>query len=81
MVAPTTGSASPPSIADQGQGTVFGKRQSGMTDLKIADILTDFDVLEIARNEAFTGGADPELDASPTYLRGRGHDGDAVPGS
>lgn len=50
----------------RGQGTVFGKRQSGMTDLKIADILTDFDVLEIARNEAFAlVGADPELERYP----------------
>ena len=37
----------------RGQGTVFGMRQSGMTDLRIADILRDFDLLEVARREAF----------------------------
>src|SRR5690606_31005387 len=47
----------------RGQGTVFGKRQSGMADLKIRDILTDCDILEIARNEAFAlVDADPQLE-------------------
>ena len=50
----------------RGQGTVFGHRQSGMTDLKIADLLTDYDILETARNEAFAlVDADPELDRFP----------------
>lgn len=50
----------------RGQGTVFGKRQSGMADLKIADILTDYDILEIARNEAFAlVDADPQLEGLP----------------
>ena len=36
----------------RGQGTVFGARQSGMTDLKLADILRDLDALVTARREA-----------------------------
>jgi ATP-dependent DNA helicase RecG len=37
----------------RGQGTVFGARQSGMTDLKLADILRDYETLRTARREAF----------------------------
>jgi ATP-dependent DNA helicase RecG len=52
----------------RGQGTVFGVRQSGMADLRLADILRDFEELVSARREAFalvdqdpTLGAHPEL--------------------
>ncbi len=37
----------------RGQGTVFGTRQSGVKDLRLADILTDFDLLVAARRDAF----------------------------
>lgn len=37
----------------RGQGTVFGARQAGMPDLRMADILEDFDTLVSARREAF----------------------------
>jgi ATP-dependent DNA helicase RecG len=50
----------------RGQGTVFGSRQSGMADLKLADILADFDTLVEARREAFALiDDDPELEAHP----------------
>lgn len=50
----------------RGQGTVFGMRQSGMTDLKLADILRDVRLLEIARREAFAlVEVDPDLDDHP----------------
>ncbi len=50
----------------RGQGTVFGARQSGMGDLRIADIVKDFDELTQARTEAFALVADdPELARHP----------------
>lgn len=46
----------------RGQGTVFDTRQSGMADLKLADILRDTDLLIAARREAFDlVGRDPQL--------------------
>lgn len=50
----------------RGQGTVFGTRQSGVKDLKIADILEDFDLLVAARRDAFgLVDSDPELRDHP----------------
>jgi ATP-dependent DNA helicase RecG len=50
----------------RGQGTVFGARQAGLTDLKLADILEDFEILTTARREAFAlVAADPELTDHP----------------
>lgn len=50
----------------RGQGTVFGVRQSGIADLKLADILRDFDELIAARREAFAlVDQDPTLEAHP----------------
>ena len=47
-------------------GTVFGERQSGVSDLKVANILRDVKVLEAARKEAFAlVEGDPRLDAHP----------------
>jgi ATP-dependent DNA helicase RecG len=46
----------------RGQGTVFGARQSGLTDLRLADLLRDVDALVAARREAFDlVRRDPEL--------------------
>ncbi len=46
----------------RGQGTVFGARQSGMPDLRLADILRDVEALITARREAFAlVAADPTL--------------------
>ena len=50
----------------RGQGTVFGARQAGAADLRIADILRDAPLLIDARREAFALVADdPELDRHP----------------
>lgn len=50
----------------RGQGTVFGTRQSGLKDLKLADILADFEVLTVARRDAFAlVDADPTLSGHP----------------
>ena len=48
----------------RGQGTVFGARQAGIADLRLADILRDAETLVTARREAFALVAgDPELEA------------------
>jgi len=50
----------------RGHGTVFGTRQSGMADLRIANLLADFDLLAVARREAFALVAeDPDLGNHP----------------
>ena len=50
----------------RGQGTVFGARQSGMTDLRLADLLRDVDSLVAARREAFAlVQNDPDLSDHP----------------
>jgi len=50
----------------RGQGTVFGVRQSGMPDLRLADILHDAEMLVAARREAFAlVAADPGLTGHP----------------
>ncbi|MEA2003224.1 MAG: ATP-dependent DNA helicase RecG [Actinomycetota bacterium] len=50
----------------RGQGTVFGVRQAGTKDLKLADILRDVELLINARDVAFgLVAADPNLDEHP----------------
>ena len=49
-------------LAIRGEGTLFGSRQSGMPDLKVAKLLRDMDILVEARREAFALVAeDPTL--------------------
>jgi ATP-dependent DNA helicase RecG len=59
----------------RGPGEFFGTKQSGLPALRIANILRDSEVLEIARNEAsdFVGRAegDPELRQAMHYLKTR----------
>ncbi|WP_053057973.1 ATP-dependent DNA helicase RecG [Rubrobacter aplysinae] len=38
----------------RGEGTLFGARQSGMTDLKVANLLRDMEILVEARRAAFS---------------------------
>lgn len=53
----------------RGQGTVFGTRQSGVKDLKLADILADFELLTAARRDAFAlVDSDPALSNHPDLL-------------
>ena len=50
----------------RGQGTVLGARQSGIADLKLADLLSDMEELVAARHDAFAlVDQDPELVAHP----------------
>lgn len=50
----------------RGQGTVFGARQAGAADLRVADLLRDTQLLIDARREAFAMVAgDPDLSDHP----------------
>jgi ATP-dependent DNA helicase RecG len=50
----------------RGQGTVFGARQAGVSDLRVADVIKDLDLLAAARKEAFTiVDHDPDLSEHP----------------
>src|SRR5918994_1072419 len=40
-------------LAIRGEGTLFGSRQSGMPDLKVAKLLRDIEILVEARRAAF----------------------------
>jgi len=54
----------------RGAGDFFGTRQSGLPELKIADILKDVDLLVQARDAAFALVArDPRLDGEPALKR------------
>jgi len=56
-------------LAIRGQGTVFGTRQSGVKDLKLADILADFELLVAARRDAFgLVDSDPHLARHPDLV-------------
>ncbi len=49
-------------LAIRGPGEFFGKRQSGMPDLRMGNIIRDIRILEAARKEAFSRvGQDPLL--------------------
>jgi ATP-dependent DNA helicase RecG len=53
-------------LAIRGPGDFFGTRQSGIPELRIANLIRDIKVLEQARNEAFTlAEAEPELQSYP----------------
>jgi ATP-dependent DNA helicase RecG len=53
----------------RGEGTVFDARQSGLSDLKLARLIEDFDWVQKARRDAFAlVDADPEL-SDPAHRR------------
>jgi ATP-dependent DNA helicase RecG len=54
-------------LAIRGEGTLFGSRQSGVPDLKVAQLLRDVDVLVEARREAFALVANDPMLKSPVH--------------
>lgn len=57
-------------LAIRGPGEFFGTKQSGMPDLKIANIVRDAELLDIARREAFgVIDDDPNLERFPLLKR------------
>ena len=53
-------------LAIRGPGELFGIRQSGMPDLKMANIIRDISILEASRREAFAlAEAEPHLENCP----------------
>ena len=53
----------------RGPGEIFGTRQSGLPEFKLADLMGDFAVLEQARDDAARLVARPEFWTSPAYAR------------
>jgi ATP-dependent DNA helicase RecG len=50
-------------LRQRGEGQVFGERQSGMPELRIASLVRDIELLEVARRDATEiVAADPHLD-------------------
>ncbi len=48
----------------RGPGEIFSVRQHGLPQLKVADLIEDFELLRLARRDAFTIlGEDPHLEA------------------
>jgi len=53
----------------RGPGEFFGVRQHGLPELKIADLIDDYDLLRMARRDAFAViDADPDLSAPAHHL-------------
>jgi ATP-dependent DNA helicase RecG len=49
-------------LALRGPGEFFGTRQSGLPDFRVANIIRDMDVLQLAREDAFDlARRDPDL--------------------
>ncbi len=70
FVATTDGFAlSEADLKIRGEGQIFGPRQSGLPDLRIASVIRDISVLLEARDDAFAFiKTDPELDKHPALL-------------
>ena len=56
----------------RGPGDFFGTKQSGMPDFKIADMVSDFEVLEVARDDAASLVSSESFWTSPGYEALRG---------
>lgn len=54
-------------LQQRGPGEFLGTRQAGLTDFRVANILRDSELLEIARNEAFALAEHPEFATANSY--------------
>ena len=53
-------------LAIRGSGEFFGERQTGLPDMRVADMLKDTDLIEVARKEVISLiGGDPKLKRFP----------------
>jgi ATP-dependent DNA helicase RecG len=53
-------------LAIRGPGEFFGERQAGLPDMRVADMLRDIDIIEVARKEVISLiGSDPGLRGNP----------------
>ncbi len=53
----------------RGPGEIFGTRQHGLPELKVADLIEDFDLLRLARRDAFGIVQDDPLLAAPHHQK------------
>ncbi|PTX61239.1 ATP-dependent DNA helicase RecG [Melghirimyces profundicolus] len=51
----------------RGPGDFFGVKQSGIPEFKVADLIEDFKILEVARADAARILGDPEWETNPEY--------------
>lgn len=49
----------------RGSGEIFGTRQSGLPEFSVADIVNDYPILEVAREEAVAIFQDPQWSEKP----------------
>ncbi|TBL78346.1 ATP-dependent DNA helicase RecG [Paenibacillus thalictri] len=52
----------------RGPGDFFGTKQSGVPDFRLADLLKDFEIMEMARDDAADLVRDPEFWTAAAYL-------------
>jgi ATP-dependent DNA helicase RecG len=55
-------------LAQRGPGEFFGTRQAGMPELRVADLLRDRSLLELAKVEASRFAERPDPDLTPTEI-------------
>jgi ATP-dependent DNA helicase RecG len=57
----------------RGPGDFFGKKQSGLPEFKIADMIHDYRTLEVAREDGFRLIESPEFWTDPVYMKLRAY--------